>query len=65
MSVELGSENGVTLIFDKLDALFLKDKNTRAYLAFKAFYDYKRRSGVSKTEFIVRFEYLYHKRQQQ
>ena len=59
----LGSDAGVTLIINKLDTLFLKDKNTRAYLAFKAFYEYKRPSGVSITEFIVRFEYLYHKLQ--
>ena len=42
----------------------MKDQNTRAYLAFKEFYDYHRLAGVSIIDFIVRFEYLYHKLKQ-
>ena len=58
---EIGHVNGVKKITDKLDSLFLKDENTRAYLAFKEFYDYRRPSGVNITDFLVKFEYLYHK----
>ena len=43
---------------------FLKDQNTRADLAFKEFYDYRRPAGVTITDFIARFEYLYHKLKQ-
>ena len=42
----------------------MKDQNTRAYLAFKEFYDYHRPAGVSIIDFLVRFEYLYHKLKQ-
>ena len=58
---EIGGKNGVKTITDKLGSVFLKDENTRAYLAFKEFYDYRRPSGVNITEFLVEFEYLYHK----
>ena len=61
---ELSANDGVKAITDKLDAIFKKDKNTRAYMAFKEFYDHKRTQGVSITDFIVRFEYLYHKMRQ-
>ena len=60
----IGGDDGVKKIIEKLDKLFMKDQNTRAYLAFKEFYDYRRPAGVSITDFIVRFEYLYHKLKQ-
>ena len=60
-SEQIGHDDGVKTILAKLDKVFLKDDNTRAYLAFKEFYDYKRASGVNITEFLVQFEYLYHK----
>ena len=60
---QISAETGVANITAKLDAIFKKDQNTRAYMAFKEFYDFKRSSGVSITDFIVRFEYLYHKLQ--
>ena len=58
---EIGAAGGVKKITDKLDQLFLKDINTQTYLAFKDFYNYRRPSGVSITEFLVHYEYLYHK----
>ena len=59
--VDIGKAYGLETIIMKLDALFLKDKNTRAYVAFKEFYSYKRRPGDTFTDFIVKFESLYHK----
>ena len=35
------------------------DKNTKVFLAFKAFYDYRRQSGTTITDFMIRYEYLY------
>ena len=58
---DLGKDGGVKLITDKLDGILLKDVNTRVFLAFKDFYDYKRPSGASITEFLIRYEYLYQK----
>ena len=58
---ELGEENGLTKIIDKLDLAFLGDENTRTFLAFKSFAEYKRTSGSSITEFLVEYEMLYSK----
>ena len=55
------NEEGVKFITDKLDQVFLKDANTRAFYAFQEFYDYKRGDGDSFETFIVRFEQLYNK----
>ena len=60
---QITAETGVANITAKLDVIFKKDYNTRAYMAFKEFYDFKRCLGVSITDFIVKFEYLYHKLQ--
>ena len=37
----IGGDDGVKKIIEKLDKLFMKDQSTRAYLAFKEFYDYR------------------------
>ena len=60
----IGGDDGVQKIIEKLDKLFMKNQNARAYLTFKKFYDYRRPAGVSITDFILRFEYLYHKLKQ-
>ena len=38
---ELHVDDGLKLIIDKLDAIFLKDKNTRVFHAFQKFYEYR------------------------
>ena len=35
---DIGKETGLDEIIVKLDAVYLKDENTRAYVAFKEFY---------------------------
>ena len=57
----MAADDGLTKIIDCLDALFLKDKNTRVYNAFKEFYNYKRTSSESYSDFIIQFEKLYNK----
>ena len=39
----------------------LKDENTCAYMAFKEFYEFKRVGHENFSEFIVKYEHLYHK----
>ena len=56
-----GNEEGIKLITDKLDNVFLKDINTRAFYAFQEFYEYKRASGDTFESFIVKFEQLHTK----
>ena len=55
------NEMGVEYITNRLDKVFLKDENTRAFYAFQVFYDYRRGEGDSFETFIVRFEKLYSK----
>lgn len=57
----LNVDNGLALVKARLDGVFLKDVNTRAFLAFQKFYEYRRASGDSYETFIVHFEQLYHK----
>ena len=59
--VDIGKETGLDEIIVKLDAVYLKDENTRAYVAFKEFYEFKRASGENFSEFIIKYEHLYHK----
>ena len=58
-TTQLGGDNGVKLITDKLDAILEQDANTRVFLAFKKFYDYRRSSGTTIVDFLIRYEYLY------
>ena len=60
---QISVETGVAGIAAKLDAIFKKDQNTRASMAFREFCDFQHSSGVSITDFIVRFENIYHKLQ--
>lgn len=57
-AAELGVANGVKVVTDKLDGIFLADESTRAYCAFKELIEYRRASGVKFSEFIVDFERL-------
>ena len=62
MKVEdLSKEGGYELIIAELDKIFLSDETSRAFCAFKEFYEYKRVSGEGFSEFIIEFEKRYHK----
>ena len=58
---QIGGNEGVKSITDKLDEVFLKDKDTQTFMAFESFYNYRRTSGVNITEFLVDFGYLCNK----
>ena len=53
--------HGVEIILSKLYLSFLKDRNTRDYVAFKELQEYKRISGENFANFIIRFQQLYSK----
>ena len=57
----LGSATGCKKLIEILDKLFLKDADTRAFLAFKEFYEFKRPYDCSVTDFVAHYEYLYGK----
>ena len=56
---DIGKDDGVNQLVAKLDEVYLKDKNTLAYLAFKAFYNFRRTAGMSIPTFVVDFEKYY------
>ena len=60
-AANLANAEGVKTITDRLDQIYLKDKNTQAYMNFKDFYEYRRSQGETFNQFIVEFEKLYTK----
>ena len=56
---KLASDTGADEIIKILENTFLKDENTRAYLAFKSFYNFRRTAGMTIVEFITMYEKLY------
>ena len=40
---DLGGDTGFELVLQKLDEIYLKEKDTRAYLAFEEFVNYKKK----------------------
>ena len=57
----LSGNDGFGKVVAALDALFLKDADTRAFLEFKEFYEYRRKPSSDVTDFVAHFEYLYNK----
>ena len=60
-AAELVRNNGLWKIIQKLDSLFLKDENTQAHNAFKAFHHFKRSSGGRFADFMIQFVKLHNR----
>ena len=60
-AADLKKEGGYELIIRELDKVFQADETSRAFCAFKEFYEYKRNSGEGFPDFIVEFEKRYNK----
>ena len=58
---DIGTKHGYDLILKVLDAVYLKDESTRAYCAFKEFYEFKRNSGENYSDFIIEHERRYNR----
>ena len=56
---QIGSNNGLDLIIERLDKLHLNDKNQRIFVALDTFEKFKRPSNMSMSNFIVAFENLH------
>ena len=56
---KLGTDTGYEEVIQLLDSVFLKDESTMAYIAFKTFVEYRRKTGESYQTFVVAFEKLY------
>ena len=58
---ELKSDDGIETLTNKLDALFLADKDRRQFNAFNILYNFRRDSGKEVGAFISEFEHIYYK----
>ena len=61
--VDIGRVEGLKVITDILNEIFLRNPNTSAYIVMKKFYSYKRDIGENINVFLVRYKFLYHKLQ--
>ena len=52
----LGKADGLDKLLEKLDSLFLRDKSTRQYSAFRELYKLSRKSDQSVDYYITEFE---------
>ena len=57
----INGKDGIQLILERLDALFLEDKTQTAYLAYQTFENFKRPSEMLMKDYLVKFEQLYTK----
>ena len=58
---DICSDTGFDIVLAKLDEIYLKEKDTRAFLAVEEFIEYKRKSDGDIRDFIVHYDYLYGK----
>ena len=54
----LNEDNGMTLLYDKLDTLFKEDKNQSAFIAYETFEKYQRPSDMSVCDYLIEFDRL-------
>ena len=54
-------ENGVQLILERLDALYLEGNIQTAYLAYQTFEIFQRPENMTMKNYLVKFEHLYTK----
>ena len=61
---DLGKAGGFDLILQELDNVYMQDETSRAFCAFKDFYEYSRSTGEGFSDFIVSFDQRYAKLRQ-
>ena len=52
---DLATDGGLKLVTDELDIVFMANKTTRAFCAFKEYVEYRRESGHSYAKFILEY----------
>lgn len=55
---DLEADNGLDKLLERLDRLFLLDKGTKQFVAFKELFNMRRQGGVSVREFVGIFEHM-------
>ena len=59
LTIEEMTTNGFDRIIAELDKVYLKDETTRAYCAFKDFFEFNRSAGQNFSDFIAVFDQKY------
>ena len=54
----LNEDNGMTLMYEKLDTLFKEDTNQSAFIAYETFERYQRPSDMSVCDYLIEFDRL-------
>ena len=57
---DLKKDNGVQILIEKLDSIFLHDKGRRQFACFRDLYKLQRDASVSIDDFICKFEHMYY-----
>ena len=58
---DLESDDGLKVLLEKLDNLFLPDKGRRQFMAFNELYNMRRSPDMRVIDFVSEFEHLYFK----
>ena len=62
MNIEaLTDKTGVKNLIEELDKMYLKDESSQAYEAYETFEKFVRPSGMSISDYVIKFEQLYFK----
>ena len=62
MNIEaLTDKTGVKILIEELDKMYLKDECSQAYEAYETFEKFVRPSGMSISDYVIKFEQLYFK----
>ena len=56
--VDMKKADGLETVLKELDKFFLKDKDREAFLSYDRFHAFKRPSGMSMKDFLIKFELL-------
>ena len=62
MNIEaLTDKTGIKNLIEELDKMYLKDESSQAYEAYETFEKFVRPSGMSISDYVIKFEQLYFK----
>ena len=56
--MDISQTDGLRVITDMLDKIYLCDEHTMTYMVFKDFYFYKRTAEVNIYKFLIRYDFL-------
>ena len=54
----LNADNGMKLLYEKLDELYIEDENQEAFHVFETFETYKRPTEMSIGDYLIQFDRL-------